>query len=103
MMCILTVDIELGALVKQTQTLSAVLATEKIAQGTGQGTRGDLGGITREADIVAASNLVLIIPGSLGLIDGDVRADSPELLLLCAKVVNLLTLLSTSTARANVW
>jgi hypothetical protein len=75
------IDIELGALVKETKTLGTVLSSEKIGKSTGKRTGGNLNLITSEGGVVAASDLVVVTAGSLGFLNGYVVADGPEGLL----------------------
>lgn len=75
------INVKLGALVEETKTLGTVLAPEKVGEGTGEraGCNSDL--ITGEGGVVAASDLVVVTTGSLGLLDGNVVANRPESLL----------------------
>lgn len=89
-----TIDVELGALVEETETLGTVLTSEKVLKGTSKRAGLNLNLVAGEGGVIAASNLVVVTTGSLGLLDGNVVANRPESLLLA----NLVTLGS----RANV-
>lgn len=91
-----TIDGELGALVEKTETLGTVLASEKVLEGTSKRAGLNLNLVAGEGGVVAASNLVVVTTGSLGLLDGHVVANRPERLLSA----NLGTLARRS--RANV-
>ena len=54
---VLTIKVELGALVEETETLGTVLASEKVAKGTSERARDNLDLVAGEGGIVAASNL----------------------------------------------
>lgn len=92
----LTIDVELGALVEQTETLGTVLTSEEVLEGTSERTRSNLDLVTSHGGVVAASDLVVVTAGGLGLLNGDVVVDGPERLLLA------LANLSTLGAGANV-
>jgi hypothetical protein len=76
----LTIDIELGALVKKTEALGTVLASEEVLEGTRERTSLDLDLVAGNGGVVAARDLVVVTAGGLGLLDRDV-AGRPERLL----------------------
>lgn len=74
-MRLLTVGIELRALVKETKTLGAGAAADEVAQGTSQDAAVNGGGVTSVGGLVAARELSLVTALSLSLLDGQVIRD----------------------------
>lgn len=67
-----TSNVELGALVEQTKTLSARATTEQVGQRTGQGAVSNGGGVTSVSSTVAARELGLVAALVGGLLDSHV-------------------------------
>jgi hypothetical protein len=71
----LTGNIELGALVEETKTLSTGASTDQVAESTSKDTIGNLGGVTSVGGLVTARKLSLVTALVGGLLDGHVVGD----------------------------
>lgn len=71
----LTLDIELGALVEDTETLGTGTGTDQVGEGSAEEARVDIGGVTGVGGDVAARELSLVTTLGLGLLDSQVTGD----------------------------
>jgi hypothetical protein len=67
-----TLEVELGALVEQTETLCARSTTDEVLEGTGEDTLVDIGNVTGVGGLVAARELSLVTTLLGSLLDGHV-------------------------------
>lgn len=81
------VTINLGTFAEEAESRGAVLASKKVRKGTSERARGNLDLITSHGGVVAASDLVIVTAGGLGLLDGHSVADGPKALLAANLVV----------------
>jgi hypothetical protein len=65
-------EIQLGALVEETETGSTGARADEVAEGTAEHARVDIGGVTGVGGLVAARELSLVTTLGLGLLDGHV-------------------------------
>ena len=68
-------EIQLGALVEQTQTVRAGAAGDQVAEGATEHAGVDIGGVTGVGGLVAAGELSLVTALGLSLLDGHVIGD----------------------------
>jgi hypothetical protein len=63
-------DVELGALVEDTNTVGTGASTDQVAEGAAEDAGVDVGGVTSVGGLVAARELSLVTTLGLGLLDG---------------------------------
>ena len=84
-------EIELGALVEQAQTVRARARADQVAEDAAEHSRVDIGGVTGVGRFVTAGELSLVTALGLGLLDGHagghVPADAVQVLVLGAEAV----------------
>ena len=68
----LTLGIELGALVEETETGGTRASTDEVGEGASEDARVDVGGVTGVGGLVAARELSLVTTLGLGLLDSQV-------------------------------
>lgn len=68
-------EIELGALVEETETVSTGAGADQVAEGAAEDARVDIGGVTSVGGLVAAGELSLVTTLGLSLLDGEVIGD----------------------------
>ena len=71
----LTLEVELGALVEDTQALGTRAGTDKVGESASKDARVDIGGVTGISSRVAARKLRLVTALGLSLLDGQVIGD----------------------------
>jgi len=65
----LTLEVQLGALVEQTKTISTGAGADQVGQSTAEHARVDIGGVTGVGGLVAAGELSLVTALGLSLLD----------------------------------
>lgn len=65
-------EIELGALVEETETVSTGAGADQVAEGAAEHARVDIGGVTGVGGLVAARELSLVTTLGLSLLDSEV-------------------------------
>lgn len=73
----LTLEIELGALVEETQALGTRARGDEVGEDTASNSGVDVGGVAGVDGLVAAGQLSLVTTLGLGLLDGHVGGDVP--------------------------
>jgi hypothetical protein len=68
-------QIQLGALVEETQAVGTGASTDQVAEGTAEHARVDIGGVTGVGGLVAARELSLVTALGLSLLDSHVIGD----------------------------
>jgi hypothetical protein len=68
-------EVQLGALVEETETVGAGSSTDQVAESASKDARVDVGGVTGVGGLVAARKLSLVTALGLGLLDSHVIGD----------------------------
>jgi len=93
-------EIQLGALVEETETISTGASTDQVGQSTAEHARVDIGGVTGVGGLVAAGELSLVTALGLSLLDGHVLGNG-ELDVGVALVANAVGVTNTTSGGAD--
>jgi len=85
---ILTLNVELGALIEDTSTLSTGTGTDQVGEEAASKAGVDIGGVTGVGGLVAAGKLSLVTALGLSLLDGHAVRNVPaDVATLCLEAV----------------